>query len=138
LADGRRLSSVSAVVRDPHGRAEVVLCINVNRTAFDDAARVLVGFAAPAEGRPGPLFEPDWRESVNDIVGGYVRESGVTVDRFSREDRLTMLSRLDAAGVFSRQRSVPAVAQALRVSRSMTYQLLAHLRRGVRTDADAS
>jgi len=57
LADGRRLSSVSAVLRDDRGRAEVVLCINMDRTVFDDAARVLSTFAAPVENQPRALFE---------------------------------------------------------------------------------
>lgn len=69
LPDGRQLSSVSAVVRDLSGQAEVVLCINVDRTAFQDAARLLADFAAPTEGQPRALFERDWSETLNDIVG---------------------------------------------------------------------
>lgn len=138
LADGRRLSSVSAVVRDSLGEAEVVLCVNVDRTGFDDAARLLVAFAAPSEGQPEALFEGDWTETVNDVVGTYVREVGTPVGRLTRADRLSLVARLDGAGIFSRRRSVPAVAQALRASRSTVYDLLADVRKETITDVGPS
>lgn len=138
LADGRRLSSVSAVVRDGSGSAELVLCVNVDRTAFDEAARVLAGFAAPVSGQPRVLFDRDWTETVNDIVGAYVRDTGTSLARLTRRDRLRLLARLEAADIFSRRRSVPAVARALGISRSMTYQLLAEVRKEPTDSADAS
>ena len=138
LADGRRLSSVSAVVRDGSGNAELVLCVNVDRTAFDEAARVLASFAAPVSGQPQALFDRDWTETVNDIVGAYVRDTGTPLARLTRRDRLRLLAKLDAADIFSRRRSIPAVARALGISRSMTYQLLAEVRKEHTASADAS
>jgi predicted transcriptional regulator YheO len=138
LADGRRLSSVSAVVRDADGRAEAVLCVNVDRTGFDDAARLLAAFAAPAAGQPRALFERDPNETIADVVGGFVRDVGTPVERLTRQDRLVVLGRLDAAGVFTRRRSVPAAAHALRISRSALYQLLAEVRKEPIPDADPS
>ncbi|MGP4020605.1 helix-turn-helix transcriptional regulator [Saccharopolyspora sp. 5N708] len=136
LPDGRRLSSVSAVVRDGDGRAEVVLCVNVDRTAFDEAARLLSGFAAPATGQPQALFERDWTETLGEVVGEFVRDRATPVEQLSRQDRLALLARLEGAGVFSQRRSVPVVARALRMSRSTAYQLLAEIRK--ESDADAS
>jgi predicted transcriptional regulator YheO len=132
LADGRRLSSVSAVVRDEDGEPSVVVCVNVDRTAFDEAARLLAGFAAPVTAQPQALFEQDWTETLNSVVGDYVRSCGSPVDRLTKQDRLTLLTQLDTAGIFTQRRSVPAVAQAMRMSRSAVYQLLAEVR------ADAS
>ena len=129
LPDGRRLSSVSAVIRDDDGQPAYVLCINVDRTAFEEASRLLAAFAAPVAGQPRVLFEHDWSETLNEIVGAYVRERGATVDRLTRADRLEVLGQLDTAGVLSQRRSVPAVARALRISRSALYQLLAEARK---------
>jgi predicted transcriptional regulator YheO len=137
LADGRRLSSVSAVIRDDDGRPDVVLCINVDRTAFEAASRVLQAFAAPVTGQPRVLFEHDWSETLNELIGEFVRERGTSVERLGKQDRLELLSRLDAAGVLSQRRSVPVVARALRISRSALYQLLAQARKEP-VDVDAS
>ncbi|MEV8377389.1 PAS domain-containing protein [Kribbella sp. NPDC056861] len=137
LADGRRLSSVSAVLRDDNGEPDVVLCINVDRTAFETASRVLAAFAAPVVGQPRVLFEHDWSETLNELVADYVRERQVAVDQLTKEDRLELLVQLDKAGVLSQRRAVPTVARALQVSRSALYQLIAQARKEP-IDADPS
>ncbi|WP_433164069.1 helix-turn-helix transcriptional regulator [Kribbella sp. CA-247076] len=134
LADGRRLSSVSAVVRDEDGEPAYVFCVNVDRTAFEEASRLLAAFAAPVAGQPRVLFEHDWTETLNELVAAYVRERGLPVERLSRADRVELLGRLDAAGVLSQRRSVPTVARALRISRSALYQLLGQTRRESHAD----
>lgn len=128
LADGRHLSSVSAVLRGPDGRPSAVLCVNLDRTPLEQAAAVLAGFGAPTVPPPEPLFEQDWNERVQSIVGAYVRECGRPVERLTRADRLAVLARLDEAKVFAVRRATPVVAGALRVSRSTLYSLLAELR----------
>ncbi|MBO8185286.1 helix-turn-helix transcriptional regulator [Streptomyces spirodelae] len=128
LADGRRLSSVSAVLREPDGKAAAVLCVNLDRTPLEQAAAVLSAFGAPTVPRPEPLFEQDWNERVQHIVGAYVRECGRPVERLTRVDRLAVLARLDEAKIFAVRRANPVVAAALRVSRSTLYSLLAELR----------
>lgn len=128
LADGRRLSSVSAVLRDDRDRPSAVLCINLDRTPLERAAAVLSAFGAPTVERPEPLFEQDWSERIRHIVGSHVRETGRPIDRMTRQDRLVVLGRLDEARVFAVRRAAPVVAEALRVSRSTVYGLLAELR----------
>ncbi|MCX4514554.1 PAS domain-containing protein [Streptomyces sp. NBC_01619] len=128
LADGRRLSSVSAVLRDPAGQPSAVLCVNLDRTPLEQAAAVLSAFGAPSVARPEPLFEQDWTERVQHVVGAYVRECGRPVERLTRQDRLALLGRLDEDGVFAVRRATPVVAGALRISRSTLYGLLAELR----------
>jgi predicted transcriptional regulator YheO len=128
LADGRRLSSVSALLRDPEGKASAVLCVNLDRTPLERAAALLSAFGAPSVARPEPLFEQDWTERIQHIVGAYVRECGRPVERLNRQDRLAVLARLDEAKVFAVRRAVPVVANALHVSRSTLYGLLADLR----------
>jgi D-arginine utilization repressor len=135
LPDGRSLSSVSATVFDASGQAEALVCINVDRTAFDMAAQLLAGFAAPTTGQPQALFERDWTETLNEIVGSYVRERGTPVDRLSRIDRVHLLGELEVAGVFNHRRAVPAVARAMGISRSAAYQLLAETRKERGPDA---
>ncbi|MGW2545331.1 helix-turn-helix transcriptional regulator [Kitasatospora sp. NPDC001574] len=130
LPDGRRLSSVSAVLRDDDGRPAAVLCVNLDRGPLEHAAALLAGFAAPTAPRPEPLFEHDWTERMNDVIGGYVRAHGRPPERLGREDRLAVLRELDQAGVLAVRRAVPAVATALKVSRSTVYTLLAELRDG--------
>jgi predicted transcriptional regulator YheO len=135
LPDGRGLSSVSAVIRDDEGRPDVVLCVNVDRSAFDAAARILAAFAAPVTAQPEALFAHDWTERLNETVARFVRDHATTVDRLSKEQRLDLVAQLDSAGIFDQRRSVPTVARAMAISRSAVYQLLA-LTRKEPADAD--
>lgn len=135
LPDGRRLSSVSAVIRDEQGRPEAVLCVNVDRSAFDAAARILAAFAAPVTVQPESLFARDWTEQLNETVATFVRDRGVPLDRLSKQDRLDLVTQLDSTGVFDQRRAVPTVARAMGISRSAAYQLLA-LTRKEPVDAD--
>ncbi|MFJ3794042.1 transcriptional regulator [Kitasatospora sp. NPDC090091] len=128
LPDGRRLSSVSAVLRDAEGTPSAVLCVNLDRGPLEQASALLAAFAAPTAPRPAPLFERDWTERMNDVIGGYVRAHGRPPERLTREDRIAVLRRLDQAGVLAVRRAVPAVATALKVSRSTVYTLLADLK----------
>lgn len=128
LADGRRLSSVSAVLRDGDGHPSAVLCVNLDRSPLEQAASLLSRFGAPVTARPEPLFEQDWTERVHQIVGTFVRTRGRPVERLDREDRLAVLTELDEAGVFSMRRAVPVVAGALNASRSTVYALLSEIR----------
>ncbi|MER7767324.1 PAS domain-containing protein [Kitasatospora sp. NPDC096140] len=128
LPDGRRLSAVSAVLRDDAGQPSAVLCVNLDRGPLEQAAALLAGFAAPSAPRPEPLFERDWTERMNDVIAGHARARGRPLERFTREDRLAVLRELDQAGVFAVRRAVPVVATALRISRSTAYSLLAELK----------
>ncbi|MEW2545548.1 PAS domain-containing protein [Streptomyces sp. NPDC047002] len=128
LADGRRLSSVSAVLRDADGGPEAVLCVNLDRTPFERAAAVLSAFAAPTAPRPAPLFDGDWEQRVRDTVGAHVRGCGRPVERMTRADRLALVAALDGDRVFAVRRAVPFVTSALGVSRSTVYGLLAEAR----------
>ena len=128
LADGRRLSSVSAVLRDERDRPSAVLCVNLDRTPLEQAAAVLTAFGAPTVPRPEPLFAQDWSERIQHVIGAYVRETGRPVERLTRQDRLAVVGRLEEERVFAVRRAAPVVAGALRVSRSTVYDLLAELR----------
>jgi len=122
LAGGRKLSSVSAVLDD------VVLCINFERTPFEEAARVLSAFAAPMAGPTEPLVERDWVEWVEQTIAAFVRERGRPVERLTRDDRIAILTELEEHGIFAVRKAVPAVARTLRVSRSTIYALLTELK----------
>ena len=75
---------MSAVLRDAHERPSAVLCIDLDRTPLEQAAAVLSAFGAPTVQRPEPLFEQDWAERIQHIVGSHVRETGRPVERMTR------------------------------------------------------
>ncbi|MEU1623373.1 helix-turn-helix domain-containing protein [Streptomyces sp. NPDC005722] len=129
LPGGRRVSSVSAVLRDADGTASAVLCVHLDRTPLDRAAAVLAAFGAPAAAPAEEAsLEEGWTRQVDRVIAARIRARGRPADRLDRTDRLAVLGELEQAGVFTRRGAVPVVAGALGTSRSTLYALLAELR----------
>ncbi len=128
MADGRELSSVSAVVHDADGRARGLLCINLDRTPLLDVAALLARVAAPVQARPPELFERDWREHIALAVDEHCREQGLHRDRLARDDRCAIVAHLDDRGLFATRSAAEHAARALGVSRATVYTLLKEVR----------
>jgi predicted transcriptional regulator YheO len=123
LPDGRRLTSISAVLERSDRGAELLLCVNLDRGPLERAADLLLAFAAPPveDTRPPSLFDLDWRERMNDIIGSYVRRRGCTVDDLTQMQRLDIVEALEAADIFTVRGGAVAAAKALKISRATLY-----------------
>jgi predicted transcriptional regulator YheO len=128
LADGRRLTSVSAVIPGAAGAPAGLLCVNLDRSPLDGAVELLRAFAAPVAARPPALFERDWREQIALAVDAECRERGLRRDRLTREDRRALVAALDGHGLFATRRAADHAARALGVSRATVYALLKEVR----------
>jgi predicted transcriptional regulator YheO len=123
LPDGRRLTSISAVLERSDRGAELLLCVNLDRGPLERAAELLTAFAAPPveDTRPPSLFDLDWRERMNDIIGSYVRRRGCTIEDLNQMQRLDIVEALEAAGIFNVRGGAVAAARALKISRATLY-----------------
>lgn len=128
LADGRELTSISAVVCDERGRARGLLCINLDRSPLLDAASLVEKFARPVASRPVELFSRDWREQIALTVDQHCRARGLRRDRLTREQRRTLVEVLDGQGLFATRHAAEHAARALGVSRATVYALLKEVR----------
>ena len=126
--DGRPISAVSAVVPDASGVPRGLLCVNLDRTPFDDAARMLGALFAPTTAPPAELFERDWRDQIASVVAGYCAEFAVPRERLTRAQRLALIGRLEHAGLFATRGAADHTATALGVSRATVYSMLKEIR----------
>lgn len=128
--DGRRLKSITAVLRDGRGRAIGLLCLNVDVSLFETlqaVARDFLRFAEVAD-KPSVLFRNDWREDVNDIVGRLAAERGARLSALAPDDRMALVAALDARGLFDVRNATPYIAQLLDLSRATLYKTLKDVR----------
>jgi len=126
--DGRPVSAVSAVVPDAGGVPRGLLCVNLDRTPFEDAARLLGGLFAPTTAQPPELFERDWRDQIAAGVAGYCAELALPRERLTRAQRLELMRRLEQAGLFATRNAADHTATALGVSRATVYSMLKEIR----------
>jgi D-arginine utilization repressor len=131
--DGRRLKSVSAVIRDPDGRPIGLMCINHDIEAFSgvlDQLLLLVGTPVPMAPATA-LFSGDWRERINEHIGTFLAEKNATLTGLGTNDVNHLIAWLDKVGIFEIRNATNYLADVLSVSRATIYNRLKLVRSGV-------
>ncbi|HEV7977768.1 helix-turn-helix transcriptional regulator [Amycolatopsis sp.] len=131
--DGRRLTSISAVIRDDEGTTRGMLCVNLDRSPLDSVVAALTSLAASPTVQPrvDALFERDWREQIALSVDEWCRSRNLRREALTRSDRVDIIRVLDEQDLFATRKAAEHAATALGVSRATVYQLL----RSARTSA---
>jgi predicted transcriptional regulator YheO len=130
--DGRRLKSVTAVLRDARNRAVGLLCINVDVSMFESLHALTRDFLrfGDTEAKPSALFRNDWREEVNDIVGQFLTDRGTTLAVMGIDEREALVQLLEARGLFDVRNAPSYIAPLLGLSRATLYKTLKAVRDG--------
>ncbi|AFL52786.1 putative transcriptional regulator YheO [Sinorhizobium fredii] len=126
--DGRRLKSVSAVLRDTDGGAIGLLCINLDVSRIDAAVKLLAALAGTPEPRPQALFSRDWREEINAALHGWLKAKSLALSALKRADRVALVAALEEQGLFKTRNAVDHLASLLGASRASIYNYLAAAR----------
>ena len=123
--DGRRLKSVSAVLRED-GRAVGVICINLDVTHLQSAIELLTTLTRvpPGAGQPAVLFQEDWHERINQYVHAWTARNGVVITDLSRAQKLQLVGELAADGAFGGKHAAAYVSRVLQMSRASVYNYL--------------
>lgn len=132
--DGRRLKSVTAVLKDDFGQALGLFCINMDVSHFDAAAKLLSAFAGVAAARPASLFAGDWREEINTALHDWLRTRGLALTALKKGDRVALVAALDGRGLFQTRNAVDHLAGLIGASRASIYNYLADARRQSQKD----
>ena len=125
---GARLKSISMILRNEAGIARYMLCINVDVSQFDAAAKLLQGFAAGSESRPEWMFRQDIREQINLQIAEYLKRHNLAIPSLDQAGRVDLIAHLDQCGAFQTRRAVDHIAAALDLSRTTVYVLLRQAR----------
>ena len=127
---GERLKSVTAVLPGPAAGDPPIglLCINLDVTHLDQAARLLAAFVAPRQEPPPALFARDWREAAQSRLHAWLGEHGLAAGSLTRAERVALIGALDADGLFEARRAVEHVGRMIGASRAATYGYLAEAR----------
>lgn len=124
--DGRRLKSVSAVLRDPGGRAIGVLCINLDVTHLQSAIDLLTTLTrvAAGGGQPAILFQEDWHERINQYVHAWTARNSVAIADLNREQKRQLVAELASDGAFGGKHAAAYISRVLQMSRASVYNYL--------------
>jgi predicted transcriptional regulator YheO len=124
--DGRRLKSVSAVLRAEDGRAVAVLCINLDVTHLQMAIDLLTTLTRvpPGAGQPAVLFQEDWHERINQYVHDWTARNGVALADLDRAQKRQLVGELASDGAFGGRHAAAYISRVLNLSRASVYNYL--------------
>jgi predicted transcriptional regulator YheO len=131
LPDGRVLRSSTIFIRDDAGRIVGSLCLNQDLTDFIVARNLLeegTSFAPPDVESPKETFVQDISEVMESVVDMEVSLMQKPVAYMQKEDKLTVVKRLEQKGIFAIKNAVDYVAECLGVSNFSIYNYLKEVR----------
>lgn len=124
--DGRKLKSVSSIIRDENNKVVGMLCINFDISAFEKFNLLLMEFIGnTAQAKPEPLFKDDWQERINNYIHKYLTDHHLTLNSINREEKKELIEHLHSIGAFTGKNSASYIAQIIKVSRATVYNYLA-------------
>lgn len=127
-SDGRRLRCSSVYFRNSAGRIIAALCVNVDVSAIHQARILLEGLlpqeSANAPEQPNEYFGQDLVGVMDVMIAEAIREIGKPTDQMSRDDRISVLAKLDQQGVLQMRKGIERIAARLEISRVTAYAYL--------------
>jgi predicted transcriptional regulator YheO len=129
--DGRRLKSMTAVIRSSPRKPIGLLCINYDVSVIAAAAERLQHMITipPRSASTEPLMAHDWRERANTVVGEFLLRRKATLAGLDSRDMGDLINELSQNGLFEIRRAVPYIAKVLGLSRATIYNHLAVVRK---------
>ncbi len=124
--DGRKLKSVSSVIRDENNNAVGMLCINLDVSIFEKFNKLLTEFIGKENlsPQPTPLFKDDWQERINNYVHQYLSEHHLVLESLNKPEKKNLIEHLHKIGAFTGKNSATYIAQIIKVSRATVYNYL--------------
>ena len=124
--DGRKLKSVTTVLRNDNDEVVGLLCINFDISKFIGMTEHLESFVEilTDEAHSEPLFKDDWQEKINKYVHHYLADRQLTLDTLRRDKKKQLVEHLYHQGAFSVKNAAQYIATVIGVSRATIYNYL--------------
>ncbi|WP_374419995.1 transcriptional regulator [Chromobacterium sp.] len=128
--DGRKLRSISVVLRDEAGAALGMMCVNLDISVFEGARAALDLFLSGSKlvAQPALLFEDDWQERINRFIHGWLQQRQLSLSILSREHKRELVQALLREGAFRGKNAADYVANVLGMGRATVFKHLKELK----------
>lgn len=122
--DGRKMKSVTAVLRNSRGKPIGLFCINLDISKWEEMHLFILDFIKPTTGTPDFLFKNDWREKINIYVSSYLKQHALRLESLDKTEKKKLLLALHQEGAFDTKNAASYVAEVLQISRATVYNYL--------------
>ena len=125
--DGKRLKSVSVIVRDGEEKPLGMICINFNTEVVESLFESLKGLLHVSDtsvSKPSVLFSQSWREHTDEMIEKYLSEKNISLLGLSTNDKKELVWFLEKEGIFAIRNVVLYVCNVLGISKATIYNWL--------------
>ena len=126
--DGRKLKSISIVIKNEKGLAIGFLCINLDVSVFNEYQNVLklflANFDSSSTQETQTIFKDDLYEQINVFVQNYCIKNNLSLSTLSKNDKKHLILKLKQNGALLGKNSSNYIARALGISRASVYNYL--------------
>ena len=122
--DGRKMKSVTAVLKNQTGKPVGLLCINLDISKWEELHHFILDLIRPATEMPEFLFKNDWREKINLYVTSYLKQHALRLESLDKAEKQKLLLALHKEGAFETKNAAAYIADVLQISRATLYNYL--------------
>jgi D-arginine utilization repressor len=128
--DGRKVRSISIVLRTEAGEPIGVMRINFHLDALEKARQAMDLLLSRAILQPQPekLFRDDWEDRVNVFFDHWLQERKLTSSMLTREHKRELIEALYEQGAFNGKSAANYVAKVLSMARATIFNHLKEIR----------
>jgi predicted transcriptional regulator YheO len=127
--NGKKMKSVTAVIRDQNRNAIGLLCINLDISKWEEFHHFISAMIEPSIEEPEYLFKNDWREKINAYVSMYLKNNCLSLESLNKIEKRKLLSALQNEGAFASKNAASYVADVLQISRATVYNYLKDIKK---------
>ncbi|MBA3956804.1 MAG: PAS domain-containing protein [Parachlamydiaceae bacterium] len=122
--NGKKMKSVTAILRNQNGKAIGLLCINLDISKWEEMHHFILDLIKPTTDMPDFLFKNDWREKINSYVSSYLKQHALRSESLDKVEKKKLLLALYQEGAFDTKNAASYVAEVLQISRATVYKYL--------------
>lgn len=122
--DGRKIKSVSALLKNEKEETIGMLCINLDVSQWEKMQYFITDLLESKVEQSNCLFTDDWREKINTYVSIYLKENKLCMKALNRSQKQDLLKNLWTDGAFKTKNAAAYTADILNISRSTVYNYL--------------
>lgn len=126
--DGRKMKSVTAVLRNQNGKPIGLLCINLDISKWEEMHHFILDLIKPTTAMPDFLFKNDWREKINIYVSSYLKQHALRLESLNKAEKKNLLLALQQEGAFDTKNAASYVGEVLQISRATVYNYLKEIK----------
>ena len=131
LPNGRILKSSTMFLNDENGEAYGAFCINYDMSAFLGIHKLLSEFIkSGTEENISEALSDDINQTIGAIIAETINEMEISGPLLSRDDKITLIAKLDDKGVFQVKKAASILATQFGFSKATIYNYLREARNG--------